>query len=83
LDRGAVAAANPSARPNHRLVRTDSDDLTHAVARTLGRMLGATGSSDPVDAHVAFIARQRGWPALTSDVNDPRSIDPTLHLQRI
>jgi hypothetical protein len=34
-------------------------DLTHAVARTLGRMLGATGSSDPVDAHGAFIARQR------------------------
>jgi hypothetical protein len=58
-------------------------DLTHAVARTLGRVLGASGGSDPVDAHVVFLARERGWPVLTSDADDLLAIDPTLRLERI
>ncbi len=58
-------------------------DLDHAVARALGRMLGLSGTSDAVDAHVAFLARQRGWPVLTSDPDDLRAIDPTLILERI
>ena len=49
------------------LRRTTVIDLTDSVARLLGRMLGATGTSDPVDAHVVLLARQRSWPVLTSD----------------
>ncbi|HEX7601924.1 MAG TPA: PIN domain-containing protein [Polyangiaceae bacterium] len=65
------------------LRRTKVVDLTYAVARTLGRMLGATGGSDPVDAHVVFLARERGWPVVTSDTDDLRAIDPTVALERI
>jgi hypothetical protein len=42
--------------------------------------LGATGTSDPVDAHIALIAGSRGWPVLTSDPNDLRTIDNRLDL---
>jgi hypothetical protein len=65
------------------LRRTAVVDLTHATARVLGRMLGTTGSSDPVDAHVVLLARERGWPVLTSDADDLRAIDPTLVVERI
>jgi hypothetical protein len=65
------------------LRRTRVVDLSYAVARTLGRMLGATGGSDPVDAHVVFLARERGWPVLTSDMGDLQAIDPTVVLERI
>ena len=58
-------------------------DLTHAVARVLGRMLGATRTADPVDAHVVLIAREREWPVLTSDPDDLRALDPTLVIERI
>jgi hypothetical protein len=63
--------------------RTVVFDLTHAVARLLGRMLSATGTHDPIDAHVVFLARQRGWPVLTSDPDDLRAIDPSLRVERI
>ncbi len=33
-------------------------------------------------AHVALLARQRGWPVLTSDPDDLLAIDPTLKVQR-
>ncbi len=65
------------------LRRTTVVDLTHAVARLLGRMLGATGTRDPVDAHVAFLARERSWPVLTSDPRDLLAIDPTLEITTI
>ena len=65
------------------LKRTTVVDLTRVVARTLGRMLGQSGARDAVDAHVAFIARERGWPVLTSDPDDLRAIDPTLEVERI
>lgn len=58
-------------------------DLDGVVARTLGRILGQTGSRDVVDAHVAFLARERGWPVLTSDPDDLLAIDPTLELEKI
>jgi PIN domain len=65
------------------LRRTEVVDLSHAVARTLGRMLGATGARDPVDAHVVLLARERGWPVLSSDPDDLRAIDPTLDVKVI
>jgi hypothetical protein len=58
-------------------------DLTHAVAKTLGRILGATRTRDPIDAHVVLLARERGWPVLSSDPEDLHAIDPTLHVEAI
>jgi hypothetical protein len=58
-------------------------DLTAPVAKLLGRMLGATGSADPIDAHVVFLARERGWPVLTSDPRDLRVLDPKLPIETI
>jgi predicted nucleic acid-binding protein len=65
------------------LKRTTVVDLGRAVARTLGRMLGHSGTRDVVDAHIAFLARERQWPILTSDLADLRAIDPTLRLEKI
>ena len=61
----------------HTVVR----DLTAPVARVLGQMLGITGSADPIDAHVVFLARENNWPVLTSDPNDLLALDPTLHVE--
>jgi len=65
------------------LRRTEVADLTHAVAKTLGRMLGTSQTSDPVDAHVVLLARQRGWPVLSSDRKDLTAIDPSLRVHVI
>jgi hypothetical protein len=65
------------------LRRTRVVDITHAIARTLGRMLGETGTSDAVDAHVVQLARERGWSVLTSDPEDLKAIDPTLRIEMI
>jgi hypothetical protein len=65
------------------LKRTTVVDLGHAVARTLGRILGQRGTRDAIDAHVAFLARERNWPVLTSDPDDLHAIDPTLEVERI
>jgi hypothetical protein len=65
------------------LRRTLVLDLTHAIARVLGRMLGAARTRDPIDAHVVLLARERGWPVLSSDAADLRAIDPTLHVEEI
>lgn len=65
------------------LRQTTVVDLTLAVARTLGRMLGATGQSDPVDAHVVLLARERGWAVVTSDADDLLALDSALSLERI
>ena len=58
-------------------------DLTYPVARLLGRMLGATHTSDPIDAHVVFLARSYGWPVLTSDPGDLRALDPGVVVETI
>jgi hypothetical protein len=58
-------------------------DLTYSVARVIGRVLGATQTSDPIDAHVVLLARERGWPVLSSDPADLLAIDPTLAVERI
>lgn len=60
------------------LRRTEIVDLTHAVARTLGRMLGRSGTADPIDAHVVLLAVSRGWPVLSSDAADLLAIDPSV-----
>lgn len=65
------------------LRRTTVLDLTAGAARVLGRMLGATRSTDVVDAHVVLLARERGWRVLTSDPDDLLAIDPGLEVERI
>jgi len=60
------------------LRRTEVVDLTDSQARVVGTLLGVTGTSDPVDAHIALIARTRGWPVLTSDPDDLHALDPQL-----
>jgi len=65
------------------LHQTEVVDLTCGVARVLGNMLGATRTSDPIDAHIALLARQRGWPVLTSDPDDMLALDPKLTVQLI
>ncbi len=57
--------------------------LDHAVARTLGRILGQSRSFDPIDAHVVLLARVRSWPVLSSDADDLLRIDPGLSVERI
>jgi hypothetical protein len=57
--------------------------IDYGVARTLGRMLGESRTTDPVDAHVVFLARERGWSVLSSDAGDLLAIDPTLHVETV
>jgi len=57
--------------------------LDYPSAKLLGRMLGASGTADPIDAHLALLARQRNWPVLTSDPDDLLAIDPTLVVERV
>lgn len=65
------------------LRQTTVIDLTYSAARVLGRMLGATKTSDVVDAHVVLLARERDWTVLTSDPDDLRRLDPTLTIETI
>ncbi len=65
------------------LRRTVVVDLTAPVARILGRILGATRTSDPIDAHIVLLARERDWPVLTSDPDELLGIDPTLVVERV
>lgn len=57
--------------------------LGGAPAKLVGMMLGASGTSDPANGHVVLLARERGWPVLTSDEADLRAIDPSVELVRV
>lgn len=48
------------------------------AAREVGRLCGATGQVDVVDAHVAWHARSRGHLVVTSDPDDIARLDPGL-----
>lgn len=65
------------------LRRTVIVDLTAGVSRTLGRILADSRTSDPIDAHVVLLARERDWSVLTSDPDDLLAIDPTLRVERV
>jgi hypothetical protein len=65
------------------LRRTVVVDLTDAVSRVLGRMPGAIGTSDAIDAHIVLLARERKWPVLTSDPDDLLAIDASLTVERV
>ena len=57
--------------------------LDEEEAKAVGMILGMRGTSDPVDAHVVLLARERGWPILTSDEDDLRALDPRADLIRV
>jgi hypothetical protein len=78
--RGGGGAQFPIA---YLLRKTEVVDLTYPMARVLGRILGATRSRDPIDAHVVLLARQRGWPVLSSDPEDLRAIDPEIRVEKV
>ncbi|MGH3544316.1 MAG: PIN domain-containing protein [Mycobacteriales bacterium] len=65
------------------LSHTTVVDLTKEIAKALGMMLKLSATSDPIDAHVVHLARERGWPVLTSDPGDLRAIDPTLNVEAL
>jgi hypothetical protein len=65
------------------LRRTTVADLTHSVARLIGRMLGTAGGSDAIDGHLVLLARQRGWVVLSADADDLLAIDPTVVVERL
>jgi hypothetical protein len=44
-------------------------------------MLGATRTRDPIDAHIVLLARERGWPVISSHPDDLSAIDPGLAIQ--
>lgn len=66
-----------------RLIRAKAvrvDPLTDEVAFALGALLGRTGASDVVDAHVAHLARRLRATVITSDPDGIAALDPTLPL---
>ena len=65
------------------LRRTTVVDLAHPIARVIGRVLGARGRSDPIDGHVVLLARERGWPILSSNPDDLRALDPSVEVETI
>ena len=76
--RGGPRQARLSAFLSARGVETPAYDV-HA-AREVGRLCGATGHHDVVDAHVVWHALGRGHLVVTSDPEDLRAIDPSLPL---
>lgn len=50
------------------------------TAKAVGLLIGRTGHADVVDVHVALHARLHGHAVVTSDVDDLRSVDPTVIL---
>ncbi len=54
--------------------------LGSADGKLVGLMLGASATRDPVDGHIVLLARDRGWPVLTSDAPDLLAIDPNVEV---
>jgi hypothetical protein len=83
----AQAARHPERQVRlARLLRqptTDVVPLDRVDATSVGRLLAASGTSDVVDAHVVICARRAGQPAVTSDPDDLRALDPTLQVVTI
>ena len=52
--------------------------LDNEEAKAVGRLCGASGTSDVVDASVVLVARRVGGVTLSSDPDDLRGLDPHL-----
>lgn len=53
------------------------DDL---MARAVGLVCGRSRHADVIDVSVALLARERGWPAVTTDPEDLRAVHPGIEL---
>jgi hypothetical protein len=82
----ALAQAIRQPEPQVRLARLVRQPTTEVVpldrvdATNVGRLLGATGTSDIAHAHVVICARRSRQRVVTSDPDDLRLLDPTLQL---
>ena len=54
--------------------------LDATAARAVGVLLGKSGTTDTVDAHVALVALGAGSPVVTSDPDDLRRLGPRIQL---
>lgn len=59
------------------------DPLDDAAASGMGELLAANASVPPdvVAAHVAYSARRRGWPVVTTRPDRLRALVPTLEIE--
>ncbi|MGH8921683.1 MAG: hypothetical protein ACRD0H_25660 [Actinomycetes bacterium] len=55
-------------------------ELDATAASHVDHLLLAAGVFDALAAHVVYVARQRGWPALTDDPGRLRRVDPNVQL---
>jgi transcription antitermination factor NusA-like protein len=84
----ASALAQAIRRPERqvrlaRLIRqptTDIINVDRVDATNIGRLLVASGTADITDAHVVICARRADQPAVTSDPDDLRYLDPGIRL---
>lgn len=79
--RGGARQARLGALLAARGVETPAYDV-HA-AKEVGRLCGASGQIDVVDAHVVWHARSRGHLVVTSDPDDLGALDPGLTIVRV
>lgn len=83
---GALAQVWRDGRRQPRLARlvrateTVVPPLDEVQAQAVGVLLGQSGSTDVVDARVAFCARRSGGRVATTDPTDLRALDPGLVL---
>lgn len=57
--------------------------LDQVLAEAAGVLCARTGTSDVIDASVVLVARRARAVVVTSDVEDLRTLDPALPLERI
>ncbi len=82
---GVVARAwrDPRQARLARLLRSPDVEvvsLDATAARAVGVLLGRSGTTDTVSAHVALVALGAGSPVVTSDPDDLRRFGPLLQL---
>ncbi len=78
-----VWRGSPRQHPITLLLRADAlqvHALDERVAYRIGLLLGASGTVDVVDAHVAMLGRSLGALVVTSDPDDLRRLDPDLQI---
>lgn len=78
--------ANPTPALLARLLKDRQvgvDSLDTSQAKAVGVMCGLTSTSDVVDASVALVAQRLNAPVVTSDPDDIRRLNPTLHVVSI
>jgi hypothetical protein len=59
------------------------ESLDDRRARAAGQLCGVSDTSDVIDASVVLCARARRYAVMTSDLEDLRRLDPSLHYIRV